>query len=509
MKSQEREDVPRARVIRASLEIAATHYEAARKELEDVIATSKKDRFTRLQAETGLGRLYAAQKENDLAERHFARAVKTAVAERGAIKPGHRFSFFNSVENLFDAYIDFLVDSRQIEKALEITEESRARTLAEGLNIAAAKKTLDAPSIAKLANATILSYWLGTRRSYVWTVTAKGVSIRQLPPDAEIERDLDQYRKVLDHGSLSECAQRGQKLFQMLASPSVSGLAPGSGIIIIADGKLHSLNFETLVVPAPQPHWLIDDVIVTSANSLQLLGRPGAKHTAEPALLLVGNPTGADSAFPLLPNAGQETQMVGTHFPRKKVLSGAAATPKAFLGAAPATFDIIHFVAHGVATSRQPLDSAVILARDDTDHYRLRARDIIDQHLTARLVTISSCHGAGTRAYAGEGLVGLAWAFLRAGAEQVIAALWEVDDAATTKLMNQMYAEIRRGSDPAVALRDAKRTLIHSGTSQQKPRYWAPFVIYVAARRDQAMDDGAPPNASGPMYLRAKSKIRA
>jgi CHAT domain-containing protein len=123
----------------------------------------------------------------------------------------------------------------------------------------------------------------------------------------------------------------------------------------------------------------------------------------------------------------------------------------------------------------------VILARDGTDHYKLFARDIVEQHLTARLVTISSCHGAGTRAYAGEGLVGLAWAFLRAGAEQVIAALWEVDDAATTKLMNHMYAQIRRGSDPAVALRDAKRALIHSGTSQQKPRYWAPFVIYAGS----------------------------
>ena len=134
----------------------------------------------------------------------------------------------------------------------------------------------------------------------------------------------------------------------------------------------------------------------------------------------------------------------------------------------------------------------MILAKDDTGHYKLFARDIVGQHLTARLVTISSCHGAGTRAYSsGEGLVGLAWAFLRAGAEQVIAALWEVDDAATVKLMNHMYARIRRGSDPAVALRDAKRALIHSGTSQQKPRYWAPFVIYGAAGRDQAMGGGA------------------
>jgi CHAT domain-containing protein len=479
-KDEEWEPVRRSRVIRASLEIASRNFGAAEKALTDVLARSK-DPYTRMQAETELGRLYAEQKKNDLAGRHFARAVEMAVDERSEIPEGYRFSFFNSVEYLFDTYVDFLVDTQQIAKALEVTEASRARTLMEGLEMAGAETRLDARSIAKRANATILSYWLGTRRSYVWKVTASGVSARRLPPEAEIERDLDRYRKMLEQGSLRESAPQGQQLFQMLVAPAVRGLGPDSRVIVIADGKLHTLNFETLVVPAPRPHWWIDDVILTSANSLHLLGRPAAKRTAEPALLLVGNPPRADPAFGPLPNAGQEMQLVSAHFARRKVLSGVAATPKAFLAAAPATFDVIHFVAHGIATRRRPLDSAVILAKDDTDHYKLFARDIVGQHLTARLVTISSCHGAGTRAYAGEGLVGLAWAFLRAGAEQVIAALWEVDDAATTKLMNQMYGQIRAGRDPAVALRAAKLALIHSGTSQQKPRYWAPFVIYAGS----------------------------
>jgi CHAT domain-containing protein len=280
-----------------------------------------------------------------------------------------------------------------------------------------------------------------------------------------------------------QCALCGtiKFLFQTLAAPAVRGVARGSRVIIVPDGALHRLNFETLVVPTPRPHWWIEDVIVTSANALHLLGRPAAKRTAEPALLLVGNAPRADPAFAPLPNAGQEMQLVGAQFPRRTVLSGASATPKAFLRAAPASYDVIHFVAHGIATRRRPLDSAVILALDDTEHYKLFARDVVDQHLTARLVTISSCQGAGTRAYAGEGLVGLAWAFLRAGAEHVIAALWDVDDAATTKLMNRMYEQIRLGRDPAVALRAAKLALIQSGTSQQKPRYWAPFVIYAGS----------------------------
>ncbi len=66
---------------------------------------------------------------------------------------------------------------------------------------------------------------------------------------------------------------------------------------------------------------------------------------------------------------------------------------------------------------------------------------------------------AGSRAYTGEGLVGLSWAFLRAGAHNVIGALWEVSDVSTPELMEQMYQEIGEGRPPESALRDAKLTL--------------------------------------------------
>jgi CHAT domain-containing protein len=138
----------------------------------------------------------------------------------------------------------------------------------------------------------------------------------------------------------------------------------------------------------------------------------------------------------------------------------------------------VHFVAHGTASRIRPLDSAVILSPDGKKGPRLFARDIAERPLFARLVTISSCEGAGSATYAGEGLVGLAWAFRRAGAEQVIAALWEVKDNAAPQLMNHMYAAIRGGSDPADALRQAKLNLLRSPTVLRQPKYWAPFVIY-------------------------------
>ena len=172
---------------------------------------------------------------------------------------------------------------------------------------------------------------------------------------------------------------------------------------------------------------------------------------------------------------------MGHYFPgsRRDLLAGAQATPSAFLQRAPERFEFLHFVTHGIANRTHPLDSAVILSPDPGDgSYKLYAREIVQHPLRAYLVTISACNGSGTRAYSGEGLVGLSWAFLRAGAHNVVAALWEVNDASTPQLMDAMYAELSRGRPPAEALRAAKITLLHSDSVFRKPFYWAPFQLY-------------------------------
>jgi CHAT domain-containing protein len=113
--------------------------------------------------------------------------------------------------------------------------------------------------------------------------------------------------------------------------------------------------------------------------------------------------------------------------------------------------------------------------------YKLYARNIVAHPLHANLVTISACNGAGTRAFSGEGLVGLSWAFLRAGAHNVIAALWEVNDRSTPQLMNALYGGLSKGQDPATALREAKLSFLRSGTVYAKPYYWAPFQLYAGS----------------------------
>src|SRR5262249_56367698 len=112
--------------------------------------------------------------------------------------------------------------------------------------------------------------------------------------------------------------------------------------------------------------------------------------------------------------------------------------------ASPDRFTFIHFTAHAAANLSSPLDSAVILSGAN-EAYKLYARDVAEVPLRAELVTVSACRSAGERHYSAEGLVGFAWAFLRAGARRVVAGLWDVDDRSTAELMDDLYAHIAAG----------------------------------------------------------------
>jgi CHAT domain-containing protein len=389
--------------------------------------------------------------------------------------------------------VRFLLSQNKTAEALSVADHARARTLAEGLgqlrkSDSVLPTMLDAQRIARRAGGPILYYFLGAQQSHLWVITPQKTSLFQLPPASEIDAAVRRYRKALEiPRDLAESQNPdGLALYQMLVQPARSLLANHAKIFIVPDGSLNALNFEALLVPDPKPHYWIEDVTIANASSLRLLDRSAARNRADNRrLLLVGNPSAASPEFGTLPQAASEIANIGARFPaaEQKVLAQAEATPAAYLASQPEQFTYIHFVAHGTASRLSPLDSAIVLSKAGPadDSFRLYARDIIQHPLHADLVTISSCYGAGTRAYSGEGLVGLSWAFLRAGAHNVIGALWDVSDASTPKLMDEMYAAIQKGKPPEEALRAAKLSLLHSGDSFRRPFYWAPFQFYTGS----------------------------
>jgi CHAT domain-containing protein len=438
-------------------------------------AAGKQIRWTAL---AHLGQLYAREHEMKKAENAFARAVATFDDERQALDDDAvKITFPTLVTDLFNQYIEMLASSGRAEEALRVTELGRARTLADALKVKYDAKDFDVRE--GVPGVTVIEYALRSPRSYAWVVKQGTVEMFPLEPAETIEKAIDDYQLALrgQGGSLELSGGAGSRLFSMLVAPFASRLPPNARLAIVADRRLNTLNLETLVVPGKPPHYWIQDVTIEYAPSLRLLTQGSGGGAPAGSMLLVGNPPIAEPEFPPLPAFAQEMALVKAHFPGAKTLSEKGATPRAYLSSTPRKYAYLHFVAHAVARTDRPLESAIILGNDgETD--RLYARDIVGQPLAARLVTIASCHGAGKRAFEGEGLVGLSWAFLRAGARQVVASLFAVDDRATAELMDSMYTSMKNGSDAPTALRQAKLKLLLRKGVQRYPRYWAPFVVY-------------------------------
>ncbi len=471
--------------------------------LRQVDSESAENLSLRWKSRAALAEVYAQQKLDTRADGQFRKALSEIDDARSTLSnEEYRLSFLNTATEFYSDYIDFLISRGRTEDALAVAEHSRARTLAEGLGIRASAlgtNTLRTTEIARRQRAIILAYWLKPERSYLWAITPTTVALYPLPADKEIDAAVQSYRKALTgpRDPLETANASGQQLYATLVAPAEKLISSNSRVIIVSDGSLHGLNFETLLSPTPKLHYWIEDVMISNANSLALLKEAPANSglgaeslqgihgnseelRAKAKLLLIGDPVSTSSEFPRLPQAAEEIRNVAGHFAEKKTIDGLNATPAAYLASDPGKYSYIHFVAHGTSSRLSPLDSAVVLSPQG-DAYKLYARDIVNKPLRADLVTISACYGSGSRAYTGEGLVGLSWAFLRAGAHNVVAALWEANDVSTPKLMDGMYSSLSQGDDPAKALRSAKLAMLHSDGIYRRPFYWAPFQLYVGS----------------------------
>jgi CHAT domain-containing protein len=464
-------------VERQELDRAARHYER-------IIASPDVGAEDRWRAYFGLARLAVRKGRLAEAERRYRQAQQAIEAMRREVaEDTYEFLLFSSLREFHDSYIGFLVDQGRTEDALGVAEHGRGRVMWERLKGPVAEPAAaDFVRVAGAYRAIVLAYWLGRERSYLWVVTPRAVSVHSLPPAGTLRSQVERYQALLQRSRdpLESGATEAAALYQTLVGPAAATIPKGSRVVLLPDGPLHQLSFDALVVPTPHPHYWVEDVVVVRTPSLRVLAAARAvTGSRQRALLVIGDPEPASDLFPPPPNVGEEIRQVQRHFPgaERVALTRSAAHPLAYRESDPARFGLVHFAAHATAHPDRPLDSAVVLSRKGLD-YKLYARDIVEVPTNADVVTLSTCRGAGARVYSGEGLVGFAWAFLTAGAQHVVAGLWDVEDASTAKLMDRMYEELARGAAPPEALRIAKLALLHSQTAYRKPYYWGPFVVY-------------------------------
>ncbi|HMD48999.1 MAG TPA: CHAT domain-containing tetratricopeptide repeat protein, partial [Bryobacteraceae bacterium] len=465
---------PTALVNAARIEEGRQHFDRARDLYHSALAKRSEDPTTPLEAHSGLARTCIREGRSREAEAEFNNTVAT-IGKRGAnlLKDDYKLTYLASLIQFYREYVDFLIANHQPERALEVAESSRSHVLQQksGGVETAPHTASDYRRLARETRSVVLEYWLSPGQSYLWVITPDAIRLHTLPDQKAIQPLIDSYRAVVTGGRnpLEVASDTGRKLFEILLTPAETA---SDRYLIVPDGALSSFPLESLPAPGDSRKFWIEQASVAFAPSLNYLAGQSraASTTRGMQLLAIGDPSSSSPQYPHLEFASRELDSIASAMDPSKtaIFRGEAATPASYASATPAHFQFIHFAAHATANAQSPLDSAVILS-GPMEKNRLLARDVAEIPLSAELVTISACRSAGGKTYAGEGLVGFAWAFLRAGARNVIAGFWDVSDRSTTLLMTSLYRGLASGKDVSDALRTAKLDLIHSGGSYAKP----------------------------------------
>jgi CHAT domain-containing protein len=268
-------------------------------------------------------------------------------------------------------------------------------------------------------------------------------------------------------------------LGQLLIAPvKAAGHLEGKhSLIIVPHGDLHFLPFQALLIDSAPDRYLVEQYRVTYTPSaslwLRLSERP--RNATSRGVLAFAPRTDA------LPASRREVQTIGDIYrDGASMLFGGAASERAFRALAPAK-SIVHIASYGILNKHNPLFSFVELAPEGTDDGRLEVHEVFGLRLSARLLVLSACQtalasGAIADVPPGEDWVGLVQGFLYAGAANVLATLWSVEDRATAALMSSFYRELNAGQSESAALAEAQLAIMHDPRTAH-PFYWAGFVL--------------------------------
>ena len=283
-------------------------------------------------------------------------------------------------------------------------------------------------------------------------------------------------------------------------------------ILIVADGPLHFVPFAALSDPRTDQLLAVNHEVVNapSASTLSVLRKEIAQREPPTKTIAVF----ADPVFEMedermkpstfsddvrlstasiqmegvpltrLPFTRREAQSILNLVPEDKSLKALdfQASRELILSPEIQNYKYVHLATHGFLNSMLPEQSGIILSLfNQNGHQRegfVSAGDIFNLRLKADLVVLSACRTALGKQVRGEGIMGLARAFLYAGAARVVASLWKVDDVATAEFMQTFYEGMLGDAHlaPPEALRAAQLKMMND-PRWKSPYYWAAFVF--------------------------------
>ena len=358
----------------------------------------------------------------------------------------------------------------------------------------------------------VLEYLLGETKSILFCVSRDSLHLLELPPARDLDKALTGFLSFLEDPSMpvAKGLPAARRLYQILLAPVEPFLsARVDRLIIVPDGILYRLPFESLVFPAFEaaaPTYVNDRFTVSYAPSASSLGPSGTKqeiHYAKEALAFGVSKYPRPSRLrggstPLSPGAilddiyGRRGFEIGS-IPGVKdevadlerrlapgkldAYQGQTATEGTLKGLDLGAYRLIHLACHAFSDDNYPLRSALLLspeAGDREDGY-LQVSEMYDLRTNADLVVLSACQTGRGTIVMNEGNLGLPRVFFYMGAKSVLSTLWPFNDKSGAVFMRHFYDAYFRGEGKAEALRAAKRAMRE--TRFAHPFYWASYVL--------------------------------
>ena len=286
----------------------------------------------------------------------------------------------------------------------------------------------------------------------------KRLAVKRSPPGGTKTENL-----YLQEKSLST-------LYDIIINP-IQDLFSGSDLVFVPEGPLCLAPFAAL--KGPDSKYLCETFkirVAPSLTTLKMIANCPSDYHHKSGVLLVGDPCVQDATNQEpLPCAREEVNMIGKMV-GSSPLVGRHATKDEVLRRLDSVA-LVHIAAHGDIESGE---IALAPNSSETD-FILTMKDVKQAQLRAKLVVLSCCHSARGEIKA-EGVVGIARAFLGAGARSVLVSLWAIDDKATLEFMKNFYQHLVAGKSASLALNRAMNCMRES-TGFSDVTHWAPFVL--------------------------------
>ena len=238
---------------------------------------------------------------------------------------------------------------------------------------------------------------------------------------------------------------------------SVTNLLPFSPLMNKQNWQFFGDKYRIRIVPS------FLSLLVMSTTSNPVVEIPGDKSD----FLIVGNPTIPPFMFDSvqwnlgrLPHAEKEAISVASIIGTTPVLREQATKQSILYRLRSAK--VIHLATHGSAsagflafTSSFPLSKSGLAEKE---HILIFSKEIETLNISPALVVLSSCDSARGQVKA-EGVIGMARAFLSAGAHSVLVSLWRVPDESANIFMQFFYQFLINGLSSLQALQRSTQCL--------------------------------------------------